>query len=99
ALLAAHPVAAMAGFGLFGFGLSTLVPQVFSAAGNHDPARAGEAIAQVATLGYAGLMLGPVIIGGAAEVVGLPLALGIPVLLCLFMSLSAVSLRPIAFTK
>ncbi|MEU4330709.1 MFS transporter [Nonomuraea dietziae] len=99
ALLAAHPVAAMAGFGLFGFGLSTLVPQVFSAAGNHDPARAGEAIAQVATLGYAGLMLGPVIIGGAAEVVGLPLALGIPVLLCLFMSLSAVSLRPTAFTK
>ncbi|MEV2272524.1 MFS transporter [Nonomuraea africana] len=102
ALLAAEPIAAMAGFGLFGLGLATLVPQVFSAAGNHDRARAGEAIAQVATLGYAGLMLGPVIIGGAAELVGLPLALGIPVALCLFMSLSAVSLRPrepAAFTK
>lgn len=98
ALLIAHPVVAMAGFGLFGLGLATLVPQVFSAAGNHDPARAGEAIAQVATLGYAGLMLGPVIIGGAAELVGLPAALGIPVLLCPFMAASAVSLRP-AFTK
>lgn len=94
ALLIAEPVAAMAGFALFGLGLATLVPQVFSAAGNHDPARAGAAIAQVATLGYAGLMLGPVIIGGAAELVGLPAALGIPVLLCLFMSASAVSLRP-----
>ncbi|WP_431896904.1 MFS transporter [Nonomuraea sp. bgisy101] len=94
ALLAAEPVWAIAGFGLFGLGLATMVPQVFSAAGNHDRARAGEAIAQVATLGYAGLMLGPVIIGGAAELVGLPPALGIPVALCLFMSASAVSLRP-----
>lgn len=94
ALLIAQPWAAMAGFGLFGLGLATLVPQVFSAAGNHDPARAGEAIAQVATLGYAGLMLGPVIIGGAAELIGLPAALAIPVALCLFMSVSAISLRP-----
>ncbi|MFI6317416.1 MFS transporter [Nonomuraea sp. NPDC050556] len=99
ALVVAQPAAAMAGFGLFGLGLATLVPQVFSAAGNHDPARAGEAIAQVATLGYAGLMLGPVIIGGAAELVGLPAALTIPVLLCLFMAASAVSLKPSAFTK
>lgn len=93
ALLVAQPAVAIAGFGVFGLGLATMVPQVFSAAGNHDPARAGEAIAQVATLGYAGLMLGPVIIGGAAELVGLPLALTIPVVLCVFMSASAVSLR------
>ncbi|MFE3454015.1 MFS transporter, partial [Nonomuraea sp. NPDC059194] len=75
ALLLAEPAVAIAGFGLFGLGLATMVPQVFSAAGEHDPARAGAAIAQVATLGYAGLMLGPVIIGGVAEVVGLRLAL------------------------
>ncbi|MEU7900337.1 MFS transporter [Nonomuraea sp. NPDC049152] len=93
ALLVAQPAVAIAGFGVFGLGLATMVPQVFSAAGNHDPARAGEAIAQVATLGYAGLVLGPVIIGGAAELVGLPLALTIPVALCVFMSASAVSLR------
>ncbi|MET9344199.1 MFS transporter [Nonomuraea sp. NPDC003804] len=99
ALLVAEPVAAIAGFGLFGLGLATMVPQVFSAAGNHDPARAGAAIAQVATLGYAGLMLGPVIIGGVAELAGLPLALAIPVACCLFMSASAVSLRPRPFTK
>ncbi|SDG74171.1 Fucose permease [Sinosporangium album] len=93
-LLVGDLAVALVGFGLFGLGLSTMVPQVFSAAGNHDPARAGEAIAQVATLGYSGLMLGPVIIGGAAELTGLPVALGIPVVLCVFMSASAVSLRP-----
>ncbi|GII95899.1 MFS transporter [Sinosporangium siamense] len=93
-LLVGDLAVAMVGFGLFGLGLSTMVPQVFSAAGNHDPARAGEAIAQVATLGYSGLMLGPVIIGGVAELTGLPTALGIPVFLCVFMSAAAVSLRP-----
>ncbi|MGJ6964821.1 MFS transporter [Streptosporangium sp. G11] len=85
---------AFAGFTLFGLGLSTIVPQVFSAAGNHDPARAGRAIAQVATVGYAGLVAGPAIIGGAAELVGLPAALGIPALLAVFMAASAGALRP-----
>ncbi|MFD0891538.1 MFS transporter, partial [Streptosporangium algeriense] len=51
-------------------------------------------IAQVATIGYAGLVAGPALIGGAAEIVGLPAALGIPVLLAVFMSASAGALRP-----
>ncbi|WP_329081688.1 MFS transporter [Streptosporangium sp. NBC_01469] len=94
ALLAGQIPIAFAGFALFGFGLSTIVPQVFSAAGNHDPARAGQAIAQVATVGYAGLVAGPAIIGGAAELIGLPAALGIPALLAAFMAASAGALRP-----
>ncbi|GAA4203837.1 hypothetical protein GCM10022252_62060 [Streptosporangium oxazolinicum] len=93
-LLTSQIPIALAGFALFGCGLSTIVPQVFSAAGNHDPARAGQAIAQVATVGYAGLLAGPAIIGGAAELIGLPAALGIPVLLALFMAASAGALRP-----
>ncbi|GAA3128641.1 MFS transporter [Streptosporangium carneum] len=94
ALLVGRVPVAIAGFALFGLGLATIVPQVFSAAGNHDPARAGESIAQVATVGYTGLVAGPAIIGGAAEVVGLPAALGIPVLLAAFMTVSAGALRP-----
>ncbi len=93
ALLVGQVPVAIAGFALFGLGLATIVPQVFSAAGNHDPGRAGQAIAQVATIGYTGLVAGPVIIGGAAEVVGLPAALGIPALLAVFMAASAGALR------
>ncbi|GAA3133836.1 MFS transporter [Planomonospora alba] len=85
---------AIAGFALFGLGLATIVPQVFSAAGNHDPARAGQAIAQVATVGYTGLVAGPAIIGSVSELTDLPTALAIPAVLAAFMAASAGALRP-----
>jgi predicted MFS family arabinose efflux permease len=93
ALLIGHPVAGVIGFGCFGAGLSCIVPQVFSAAGHRDPARAGQAISRVASLGYAGFLSGPVLIGGAAELVGLPTALAVPAVLALFVALTASALR------
>jgi hypothetical protein len=48
----------------------------------------------VASIGWLGFFAGPVLIGGAAEVVGLPVALGIPVLLALLVALAAGALRP-----
>ncbi|WP_283136681.1 MFS transporter [Rhizohabitans arisaemae] len=93
ALLVGEPIPALIGFVLFGFGLACIVPQVFSAAGNRDPARAGQAIAQVAGIGYAGFLGGPILIGLVAEVTGLPLALGIPVLLSLFVVAAAPAVR------
>jgi predicted MFS family arabinose efflux permease len=98
-LLADHQVAAVIGFGCFGAGLSCIVPQVFSAAGRRDPARAGKALARVASLGYVGFLSGPVLIGGAAELIGLPRALAIPALLALFVALAARALRTPSFTK
>jgi fucose permease len=94
ALLVGHPVAGVIGFGCLGAGLSCIAPQVFSAAGNRNPARAGRALARVASMGYAGFLTGPVLIGGAAEATSLPLALTIPVLLALFVALTASALRP-----
>jgi MFS family permease len=88
-LLAGHPIGGLAGFAALGAGLSCIVPQVFSAAGNADPARAGRNLARVAGLGYLGLVSGPVLIGGAASVLGLPLALGIPALLALGVAATA----------
>lgn len=88
-LLTRHPVGGLAGFAALGAGLSCIVPQVFSAAGNADPARAGRNLARVAGLGYFGLLTGPVLIGGAAGLVGLPWALGIPVLLAVGVVASA----------
>jgi MFS family permease len=54
-----------------------VVPIAFSVAGDLAPGRAGSAISVVTTLGYGGFLLGPVIVGGLAEVLGLRTALGI----------------------
>jgi MFS family permease len=96
-LLASMPVAGIAGFGVLGAGLSCIVPQLFTAAGNLDPRRAGHLVAQVSSLSYLGILIGPVAIGAIATVVGLPLALGLPVLLALVVALSAGAVRPRAF--
>lgn len=93
ALLIGHPVAGVVGFGCLGAGLSCIAPQVFSAAGNRDPARAGRALARVASMGYAGFLTGPILIGAAAEATSLPAALTIPVLLALFVAGTASALR------
>jgi MFS family permease len=92
-LLTDQPIGGLAGFAALGAGLSCIVPQVFSAAGNADPARAGRNLARVAGLGYLGLVSGPALIGGAAALVGLPWALGIPVLLALGVAAAAGALR------
>jgi predicted MFS family arabinose efflux permease len=93
ALLGGHPLTGVAGFGCFGAGLSCIVPQVFSAAGHRDPAFAGRALARVASIGYLGFLSGPVFIGAAGEVAGLPRALAIPALLAAFVALAATALR------
>ncbi|MGI5147304.1 MFS transporter [Plantactinospora sp. CA-294935] len=94
ALLVDHPVAGLLGFGCLGAGLSCIAPQVFSAAGNRNPSQAGRALARVAGLGYLGFLVGPVVIGGAAELIGLPRALALPALLALFVALAAGAVRP-----
>ncbi|GAA2212456.1 MFS transporter [Nonomuraea monospora] len=93
ALLGGHQVAGVVGFGCFGAGLSCIVPQVFSAAGHRDPAFAGRALARVASIGYLGMLSGPVFIGAFAELTGLPRALAIPALLAAFVALTATALR------
>ncbi|WP_433789542.1 MFS transporter [Actinoplanes sp. CA-252034] len=92
-LLIDHPAAGVAGFGLLGLGVSCVAPQFFSAAAGVDPRRAGQALSTVVSIGYVGFLLGPIAIGAAATFVGLPAALGIPVVLAVFVALSAGSLR------
>ncbi len=92
-IVAGDPVAGVVGFGLFGAGLSCIIPQVFSAAGHRDPAQSGRALAAVASLGYTGFLAGPVLIGGLAEAVTLPHALLVPAVLALFVALTAPAMR------
>jgi fucose permease len=92
-LLTAIPVLAVAGFAIFGIGLSAIVPQVFAAGGRADPAHPGSGVAKVVGFGYAGLSAGPAVIGSLASRIGLRAALVVPVLLALWVAVGASALR------
>ena len=77
ALATLEPLLVLAGFLVVGLSLSAVVPIAFSVAGRLAPGHAGAAISVATTLGYGGFLLGPVIVGGLAELVGLRVALGI----------------------
>jgi MFS family permease len=92
ALISRNPTLSLVGFALFGAGLSSTFPQLLSTAGNIQTSRSGTGIARVAGAGYLGLLVGPVLIGSFAGLLGLRLALGIPVIL---MGLIAVGGRAV----
>src|SRR3954466_15550103 len=94
ALLIGHPAAAIAGFALLGFGISTMVPVVFRAAAEGGGVAPGGGIAAASTMGYFGFLVAPPVIGGVAELTSLPLALGLLVLLALAMAALAPRVRP-----
>jgi len=94
ALAVGRPWAGVLGFACLGAGMACIAPQVYSAAGNRDPAQAGAALSLVVSIGYVGFVIGPIVIGGVSTAVGLPTALTIPALLVLFVAIAAPALRP-----
>lgn len=72
AVLIGEPWAALIGFATLGAGLSVIVPLVFRAAAG---AGGGPTLAVATTMGYAGLLAGPPIIGAIAEVASLPVGM------------------------
>jgi MFS family permease len=98
AVVVPTPAAALAGFGLLGLGIATVVPLTFSAAGNRGeregPGRAGVSIAAVATVSYLGWLAGPSAMGGIAELTNLPVALGVAAALLAVVALLARALDP-----
>ncbi|MFI9243909.1 MFS transporter [Streptomyces sp. NPDC053086] len=85
--------AALAGWALFGLGLSGCVPQLFSAAGHADPAAAGANVSRVAGLGYVGMLAGPAVIGWLTHLVALNHAFVLLTLLCASTAVAAGVLR------
>lgn len=74
AAITPQPVFALVGFAAVGIGLANVIPLSFSAAGNVPGIAAGAGIAGVATIGYAGFLAGPPVIGLVAEQTSLPVA-------------------------
>lgn len=90
ALLHGAPWSILLGFGAVGAGFATIVPQVFSAAGRTPGMDPGPALATATTVGYSGFLIGPPLIGFAAQAIGLRGALAIIVA----TSLVAIILAP-----
>ncbi|MCI4667267.1 MAG: MFS transporter [Bacteroidia bacterium] len=75
ALAFATPFPTLLGFFIIGLGLSTVVPIVYSTAGNTPGVSPSTGIAMATTIGYAGFFVGPPLIGFLADLAGLRLAL------------------------
>lgn len=67
AVVSAEYLPVLLGFILMGIGYAVVMPLAFSRAANDSRHGQGQAIASVATLGYGGMLLGPPLIGFAAE--------------------------------
>jgi MFS family permease len=96
ALATTLPALVVAGFLLVGLAVAGVAPLAYSTAGYLAPQRAGAAISVVTTFGYGGFLLGPVVVGGLAELVGLRAALGIIALAGLAVFALSLSLRETA---
>lgn len=76
-----YPVT-LAGWFVFGLGLSGTVPQIFTAAGNLGAKNQGQMLARIVSAGYVGLLAGPALIGWMSHATGLSAAFLLPVVLC-----------------
>ncbi len=76
ALNASHLWLIYFGFGVMGLGYALIFPLAFSRAGNDPILPPGQAMAQVATLGYGGMLLGPPLIGFLTERGGFTVSFG-----------------------
>ena len=89
------PAVTIAAFGLFGLGLSVVVPILVSAAGHGGVTRdsttaaAGASVAKITTISYVGLLSGPALIGWLGQQAGLTAALMLPAVLTAAVALGA----------
>lgn len=81
--------AALLGFLLVGIGASNVVPILFSAAGNQKIMPVNMAISAMTTIGYAGILAGPALIGFVAHQSSIAMAFGIISGLLLLVAASA----------
>lgn len=93
AIITTEPFVVLLGYAAVGLGVANVVPLSFSAAGKLSNLPAGVGIAGVATIGYAGFLAGPPLIGLIAEATSLRFAMLFVALLVgsLFFSAKAIN--------
>ncbi|MBV7545530.1 MFS transporter [Pseudomonas sp. PDM26] len=85
--------ASLVGYALVGAGCSNIVPVIFTAVGRQQRMSQAVAIPAVISMGYAGILIGPVFIGAVAHLSTLSFALGGLIILLVFVSATARLLR------
>ncbi|GAB6405903.1 MFS transporter [Pseudomonas sp. MHK4] len=85
--------ASLIGYALLGIGCSNIVPVLFTAVGRQNRMPQRVAIPAVISMGYAGILIGPAVIGFVAHLSSLSIALSGLVFLLLFVSATARLLR------
>ena len=75
ALATSNAILIILGFGLVGFGVSTIIPIAYSVAASSKTMKASVALAAVSTIGFSGFLIGPPVIGFIAQETGLRIAL------------------------
>ncbi|WP_223462294.1 MULTISPECIES: MFS transporter [unclassified Pseudomonas] len=85
--------ASLVGYALVGAGCSNIVPVIFTAVGRQQRMPQAVAIPAVISMGYAGILIGPVFIGAVAHLSTLSFALGCLIVLLVFVSATARFLR------
>jgi MFS family permease len=83
----------LVGFGLMGVGYAVIMPLAFSRAARDPHLPPGTAIASISTLGYGGLLLGPPLIGFAADSTTLQTAGGMLAILAALIVVLAGAVR------
>ena len=89
AVMIPWPGLAVLAFLLVGFGLANTVPMLFNAAGNQHDMPSNLAISAMTTLGYAGILSGPALIGLISQWISLSGAFLLIALLLLAVAASA----------
>lgn len=96
---AATPVLALVGFAIAGGALSVAAPTVYGLVGRRSPVdRRGTNIGAVSSIGYLGLLLGPVVVGQLAGPFGLRVAFACLATVSVVLTLSALTLRGLGTT-
>jgi MFS family permease len=85
ALAFMNPWTVLAGFFIVGLGISTIVPLVYSAAGNTEGVTPSVGIAMATTIGYSGFFVGPPVIGYLADMYSLRIGLLFSLMLFIVM--------------
>jgi hypothetical protein len=88
-----HVVSATLGFMLVGFGVCSVVPIVYSLAGQGNSENPGSALASITTVGFAGFLAGPPLVGFVAQVTNLRWSFALVACIALTTTLLAMYLR------
>lgn len=96
ALLAPNLPLAFAAYAAGGVGIGNLAPVLFAGGGRLEPDAPGRGIAAVVSMGYAGFLAGPPIIGFVAQFSTLGRALGVTVVAAMIIAIFAKGAAPSA---